>query len=70
MKQQKEQGFGAESKISRRHFLQKSTTAAAIFTIIPRHVLGGQGNTSPSDKLNIAGIGIGGMGKNNLKACE
>jgi len=29
-------------------------------------VLGGPGYTSPSEKLNIAGIGVGGMGKNNI----
>ncbi len=31
-------------------------------TIVPRHVLGGTGQTSPSEKLNIAGIGMGGQG--------
>jgi predicted dehydrogenase len=30
----------------------------------------GQGQTPPSEKLNIAGIGVGGMGRNNVKACE
>jgi predicted dehydrogenase len=37
---------------------------------VPRHVLGRQGTPAPSDKLNIAGVGVGGMGKNNLKRCE
>jgi predicted dehydrogenase len=32
--------------------------------------LGGVGNTPPSEKLNIAGIGIGGMGKSNLRQLE
>ena len=31
-------------------------------TIVPRHVLGGTGQTPPSEKLNIAGIGMGGQG--------
>jgi predicted dehydrogenase len=47
--------------LSRRHFLG-SATAATAFTILPRHVLGGVGHVSPNEKLNIAGIGIGGQG--------
>ncbi|MEM7392356.1 MAG: Gfo/Idh/MocA family oxidoreductase, partial [Verrucomicrobiota bacterium] len=35
-----------------------------------RHVLGGPEHTPPSEKLNIAGIGIGGMGRSNLRNCE
>ena len=60
----------AEKKngMSRSEFIVKSATAAAAFTIIPRSVLG-RGMTAPSDKLNIAGVGIGGMGKTNLEAC-
>lgn len=40
--------------------------------ILPRHVLGGKDYTSPSDKLNIAGVGIRewGMGFGNLSNCE
>ena len=34
----------------------------AAFTIVPRHVLAASGQTAPSDKLNIASIGVGGMG--------
>ena len=37
---------------------------------MPRHVLGGTGHSAPSDKLNIAGVGVGGMGANYLKGCE
>ena len=56
-------------KISRRKFLG-SAAAAATFTILPSGVLGGAGVTSANEKLNIAAVGIGGMGKRNLKACE
>jgi predicted dehydrogenase len=38
----------------------------AAFTIVPRHVLGGPRNIPPSEKLNIAGIGIGGRGAGDL----
>jgi Oxidoreductase family, NAD-binding Rossmann fold/Oxidoreductase family, C-terminal alpha/beta domain len=51
--------------ISRRSFIAKAATTAAAITIVPRHVLG-RGFVPPSDLLNIAGIGIGGMGRNNL----
>ena len=47
--------------MKRRTFLKTAATAAFGFQIVPRHVLG-QGVTPPSEKLNIAGIGIGGQG--------
>ncbi|MHC4660026.1 MAG: Gfo/Idh/MocA family protein, partial [Planctomycetota bacterium] len=55
-----------KTRMNRRVFLL-STTAAAAFTIVPRHVLGGPEHTPPSEKLNIAGIGVGGVGKTNLE---
>jgi hypothetical protein len=56
------------SNISRRSFLQKSTAATAALTIIPNTILGkSHGYTAPSDKLNIAGVGIGGQGNGNLR---
>lgn len=59
------------SNISRRSFLQKGTAAAAALTIVPSAVLGKtHGHTAPTDKLNIAGVGIGGMGNANLKNME
>lgn len=48
---------------SRRDFIKKSTLSATAFTIVPRFVLGGKGYTAPSDKLNIACVGIGGKGR-------
>jgi predicted dehydrogenase len=59
-----------DKKISRRDFMGGAAAAVAAFTIVPRHVLGGPSNKPPSEKLNIAGVGIGGMGKNNIKACQ
>ncbi len=56
-------------KISRRDFLG-SAAAAAAFTIVPRHVLGGAGHVPPSEKLNIAGIGIAGRGSGVLSSVE
>src|SRR5436305_1406227 len=51
--------------VSRRTFLKNATAGTAGFAIVPRHVLG-RGFTPPSDTLNIAGVGVGGMGRNNL----
>ena len=59
----------SKNHIDRRRFLAGTATAAAI-TIVPRQVLGGRGHTGPSEKLNIAGIGVGGMGKSNLRQLE
>ena len=57
-------------KIKRREFLTKSTAAVSSFIIIPRHVLGCSGEVSPSDKLNIAGIGVGGQGGGDIRSME
>src|SRR5215468_5241889 len=48
--------------VSRRHFLGKSAGAALAFSIVPRFVLGGPGLVPPSDKVNIAFIGVGAQG--------
>lgn len=58
-----------KSTMTRRRFIGATAATAAAFTIVPRHVLGGPGYTPASDKLNIAGVGFGGMGKNNLRQC-
>jgi len=55
-----------EQNLNRRQFIAKSGTYAAI-SIVPRHVLGGAGNVSPSDQLNLAVIGTGGQGITNIK---
>jgi predicted dehydrogenase len=52
--------------ISRRRFLASSSAAAA-FTIIPRHVLGAAEQPAANSKLNIAAVGVGGMGIHDIK---
>ncbi|MEI2718741.1 MAG: Gfo/Idh/MocA family oxidoreductase [Gemmatimonadales bacterium] len=52
-------------KVNRRDFIATSGAAAASAMIVPRHVLGGQGFTAPSDLANIAVVGAGGMGASN-----
>ncbi|MGD8786890.1 MAG: Gfo/Idh/MocA family oxidoreductase [Phycisphaerales bacterium] len=58
-----------KSKISRRQFMGGAAAVAA-FTIVPRYVLGANGRSSANEKLNIAGIGVGGRGANDLEAVE
>ena len=53
------------AKISRRGFVTRVAVTSAGFAIVPRHVLG-RGFTAPSDTLNVAAVGVGGMGRSNL----
>jgi len=55
-----------KSKLNRREVLS-SAAAMAAFTVVPRHVLGGSGQTAPSEKVNVAIIGTGGQGIVNMK---
>ena len=57
----------SQTAFTRRGFLKTAGTAAAAFTIVPRHVVG-QGETPPSEKLNIACIGLGWPGCKDVDA--
>ena len=51
------------SDFSRRKFLKTGAAALAGITIAPSSILGmSHGHVSPTDKLNLAAVGIGGMG--------
>ena len=56
--------------MNRRKFIRSAVYATSVFSILPRNVLSGKKGDAPSDKLNIAGVGIGGMGAGNLKNLE
>lgn len=56
--------------MSRRSFIETTGVVAAGFTVLPSSVISGLGKRAPSDKLNIAVVGIGGMGNSNLKAVK
>ena len=62
------------SDFSRRKFLKTGAAALAGITIAPSSILGmSHGHVSPTDKLNLAAVGIGGMGHaniNNVKGTE
>ena len=55
-----------EKGLSRRNFIGSALAAGAVFSIVPSHVLGGPGKTAPSDKLNIACVGVGGKGSSDI----
>ncbi len=62
----KQPSISKKNNLPRREFLKGAAMSAASFMIVPRYVLGGKGYVAPSDKLNVAGIGVCGMGKANL----
>ena len=53
--------------VSRREFVSDAGRLALGAMIVPRHVLGGPGFVAPSDTLNYAVVGFGGMGSNNAQ---
>jgi predicted dehydrogenase len=64
---QANQATQGRTGMSRRRFITTAAGAGAAFTIVPRHVLG-RGFQAPSDLVNVAIAGVGGMGANNLRA--
>jgi predicted dehydrogenase len=62
MKKDSESKNFLEKSVSRREFVTQSAAAAVGFSIVPRHVVGGVGFVPPSDKVNIAFIGVGAQG--------
>lgn len=60
----------SDSRIPRRSFVRGLAVAGAGAMLVPRHVLGGQGFTPPSDTLNVAIVGVGGMGLSNAEQLD
>jgi predicted dehydrogenase len=60
--------MNTRSPFPRRAFLKTSIASLATISIVPRHVLGGQGFTPPSEVLTRAVIGTGGMGMGHVKS--
>lgn len=58
------------NKSNRRDFVKQSALISSAFWIVPSLVLGGESGTAPSDKLNIAGIGVGARGADDLREME
>jgi predicted dehydrogenase len=57
-------------RLSRRRFLGGAALSTASFMVLPGAVLGLRGAPSPNEKLNLAGIGIGGQGEHDLMNLE
>jgi predicted dehydrogenase len=55
---------------TRRQFVGTAGAAVGACLVVPRHLLAASGQTPPSEKLNIAGVGVGGMGQHNLGQCR
>jgi predicted dehydrogenase len=60
---------GDKSRITRRELIGAAASVTAL-TIVPRYVLGGAGQTPPSEKVNLAGIGVGNRGEQVLQMVE
>ena len=60
-----------KNKVTRRTFLSTTATAFAGLTVIPNHTMGSVlGHIAPSDKLNVAAVGIGSMGNATITAVK
>jgi predicted dehydrogenase len=57
----------SDDPISRRSFVNEAAAGGLAFTIVPGHVLSRAGRTAPSDKLNVACIGVGGQGESDVR---
>jgi hypothetical protein len=65
MKNSKIHRQSVTARITRREFVSAAAAAASL-TIVPSSVFAAPGKQAPSDKLNIACIGVGGRGYPNL----
>src|SRR5882672_8573916 len=54
--------------LSRRKLMVTGGAVAAVFSIVPRHVLGGAGFVAPSEKITLAQIGCGTQGLREMPA--
>ena len=54
--------------VNRRQFLRSASAGVALFHILPGRVMAGVKTLSPNEKLNVAGIGIGGQGGGDIDA--
>ena len=57
-----------QKTVTRRQFITGAIGTTAAFAIVPRHVLGGAGDTPPSETFGAALIGCGGRGNGTFGA--
>jgi predicted dehydrogenase len=58
----------SQNGFTRRNFLRTTAAVTTGVMVVPRHVIAASNSTPPSEKLNIAAIGIGGMGAGDIDA--
>jgi len=54
--------------VSRRDFMYGAGATFAALTIIPGHVLGRAGHVPPSETIQVAGVGVGGVGHGQIRS--
>src|SRR5882672_10451913 len=59
--------LNARAEETRRQFVKRAAIASTAALFLPSHVLGRAGTKSPNEKLNIAAVGIGGQGAQDLQ---
>jgi predicted dehydrogenase len=55
-------------KLPRRQFMRNAAAATTALTLLPRGAQARPRKLAPSDRVNIAAVGVGGMGRANLQA--
>ena len=63
-----DQKKAARATLPRREFVRSAAAAATAFAILPVQGFGKTRRIAPSDRVNIAAVGVGGMGRANLQA--
>ncbi|HIG26893.1 MAG TPA: Gfo/Idh/MocA family oxidoreductase [Verrucomicrobiales bacterium] len=58
----------SSQRLNRRNFLKGTITGAALFQIVPSHVVGLGAALPPSEQVHVAGIGIGSRGGADVDA--
>jgi predicted dehydrogenase len=56
------------STLPRREFVKTAAAATAAFTLLPSQGFGKPKRISANDRVNVAGVGVGGMGRANMQA--
>ncbi len=62
--------LSAPGGLSRRQLFRRSAELFAAASVLPRSVVGGASAPAPSDRLTLAGVGVGGVGYGQVQACE
>ena len=55
---------------TRRRFLRSAAVSGAVLSVVPRHVLGAPGVPTPNSRVQLAGVGVGGVGFGQIQSCE